>query len=99
MKLYKIITVGKKVTITHSEKGVKYKKPRTRLEYTTKDVLVENPASLISSSLTRGHLEESLERIADYLAALTVGNKITMANCLDTEHNWQESLQGYKFED
>lgn len=99
MKLYKTITSAKRTTITHSEKGVRYKKPKPKLEYVQKDILVENPVSLISKSLTRGHLEGNLERIADYLAALTVGNKITMANCLDTEHNWQESLQGYKFED
>ncbi len=97
MKLYKTITSAKRTTITHSEKGVRYKKPKPKLEYVQKDILVENPVSLIVDSLTRGHLEGKIERIANYLAALTIGEKTTMANCLDTNHDWQ--VQGYKFED
>ena len=99
MKLYKTIDSAKVTTITHSEKGVKYKRPKKRTEYVQKNVLVENPEDVISSSLTRGHLEERVDKIANYLAALTVGNKNEMARLLDTDYRWDETVFGYKFED
>jgi hypothetical protein len=99
MKLYKTLSIKKEISITHSEKGVKYKRPRKRVEWVDKDVLAENPRSIIAGSLTRGHLEQQIERIAEYLAALTVGDKEAMARLLDTDYDYSESVRGYKFED
>ena len=99
MKLYKIKDSAKVVTITHSEKGVKYKRQKKRIEYVQKDILVENPESVISSSLNRGHLEDKIERIANYLAALTMGNKNEMARLLDTDYSYNETIFGYRFEE
>lgn len=99
MKLFKTIRVKNEILITHSEKGVKYKRPRKRHEYANKNILAENPCSVISESLTRGHLEEQMERIAKYLAALTVGDKNEMERLLDTDYFYSENVTGYKFED
>lgn len=100
MKLYKTIRTKKEVAVTHSEKGVKYKKPRKRIEYTNQDVLVENPFSLIVDNLTHGHLEDRIERIAKYLAALSLGHKVEMANLIEVDDYYNRGeIISYKFED
>lgn len=98
MKLYKTIKVKKETSITHSEKGLKYKRPKKRVDYVNKDVLVENPLTIISDSLNRGHLEEQLERMAKYLAALTIGDKNEMARHMDTFSFYFDGVD-YRFED
>jgi len=100
MKLYKTIRTKKEVVVTHNEKGAKYKNPRKRIEYVNKNVLVKNPFSLIVDNLTHGHLEERIERTAKYLAALSLGYKVEMANLIEVNDYYdREEVIGYKFED
>ena len=75
MKLLKVTTKKVEILETHSLKGKPYKKPQKKTEYQEKEYPVNLPVENIYSALTENNIEKNIEKIAMFVAALTMGDK------------------------
>jgi len=75
MKLLQITTEKVETLEAHSPKGKLYKKPRKKTEYQKKEYPANLPVETIYSALTESNIEKNIEKIAMFVAALTMGDK------------------------
>ncbi len=109
MKLLQITTEKVETLETHSSKGKPYKKPRKKTEYQKKELQVtpDDTSRIIYERLTGEGIEKNIEKIAKFIAALTVLDKEKMAEVISQgylgcwlDDSYQpHDIKEYKFED
>lgn len=103
MKLLQTTTEKVETLETHSSKGKPYKNPRKKIEYQKKEFTVNLPVEIIYSALTENNIEKNIEKIAMFVAALTMSDKEKMAQMLEPDSShWDYYISDglkYKFED